>query len=306
MQQIRVETVDDWHEVASQRIVALAFRPTEERFRAKFGQTVMNDDVSLHDLSTTGLIVERSEKSAAADPQEDVFLVLQRRSSGVLTQYGRDVHLTPGSIALFDPSRAYSFDHSAGNQRQLTVRVSRSRLGIDDQTIARLSATPMPDDHPQSVLVRAYMRALWKQKPYQSADAASASGDLAVDLVSSLLNSLGSWRTGAVRTSDYERMMRFIDAHFESPDLDVAALADAHHVSIRNVYNVFATRSVTPAAAIRTRRLDHAAELIRDEPRLTVVDVAMRCGFSDAATFARAFRRRFGHTPSEWRREAGV
>lgn len=303
VRQIRVQTVDAWHQIASERIVALSFTPTEDRFRATFAQTVLSEDVSMHDLSTTGLIVDRSEKSAAADPHEDVLFVLQRRSSGVLAQNGRDVHLTPGSLALFDPSCAYSFDHSAGNQRQLTLRMSRRRLGVDDRTIARLSATPIPGDHPESVLVQAYMRALWKRGAAASRDVASASGDLAIELIGSLLSSLLSSRMEAPRASEYERMIRYIDAHFERHDLDVAALADAHHVSVRNVYNVFARRRETPAAAIRARRLQHAAQLLHDHPRSTLVDIAIRSGFGDAATFARAFRRQFGHSPSTWRRE---
>jgi AraC family transcriptional activator of tynA and feaB len=41
------------------------------------------------------------------------------------------------------------------------------------------------------------------------------------------------------------------------------------------------------------RAADHAGSQI--------ATIAYRCGFSDRAHFARAFRRHFGASPSEWR-----
>ena len=54
---------------------------------------------------------------------------------------------------------------------------------------------------------------------------------------------------------------------------------------------------------LTARRLDRASDMLSD-PRagsLGVGEIAFRCGFLDPGYFARAFRKRFGATPSEWR-----
>ena len=48
-------------------------------------------------------------------------------------------------------------------------------------------------------------------------------------------------------------------------------------------------------------RLEQARLMLQDEPDSPVADVAYRCGFEDAASFSRAFKRTFDSTPSQIR-----
>ncbi len=57
----------------------------------------------------------------------------------------------------------------------------------------------------------------------------------------------------------------------------------------------------SPASWILSKRVERAAERLTSEGS-RVVDVALDCGFNDVTTFARAFRRRTGLTPSAFRR----
>ncbi|MEZ4426037.1 MAG: AraC family transcriptional regulator [Gemmatimonadota bacterium] len=60
----------------------------------------------------------------------------------------------------------------------------------------------------------------------------------------------------------------------------------------------------TVAGYLRAMRLRKAAELLRNEPQLSISIVAHRSGFSDQSHLARLFRQRFGVTPSEFRRHS--
>jgi AraC family transcriptional regulator len=53
---------------------------------------------------------------------------------------------------------------------------------------------------------------------------------------------------------------------------------------------------------IQRRRLERAAGVLLTSAARSVLDVALDHGFSSAATFARAFRARFGMSATEWRR----
>lgn len=57
-----------------------------------------------------------------------------------------------------------------------------------------------------------------------------------------------------------------------------------------------ATLGAPPAAVYRRERLLLARRLLR-QSGLSVSEVALRCGYRDAAAFARAFREEFGHSP---------
>ncbi|MFC5422864.1 helix-turn-helix transcriptional regulator [Bosea eneae] len=50
------------------------------------------------------------------------------------------------------------------------------------------------------------------------------------------------------------------------------------------------------------RRIDRARGMLVD-PRFTVTEVALACGFSSSANFATTFRKHVGASPSAWRRE---
>lgn len=55
-----------------------------------------------------------------------------------------------------------------------------------------------------------------------------------------------------------------------------------------------------PGETLRRLRLEHARRMLRTT-QLAVQEVALACGFADANSFSRAYRHRFGHTPSHTR-----
>jgi AraC family transcriptional regulator of adaptative response / methylphosphotriester-DNA alkyltransferase methyltransferase len=57
----------------------------------------------------------------------------------------------------------------------------------------------------------------------------------------------------------------------------------------------------TPMRALADLRAERAETLLRDR-RLTALEAGLAAGFGSPAAFARAFRRRTGCSPAEWRR----
>lgn len=58
----------------------------------------------------------------------------------------------------------------------------------------------------------------------------------------------------------------------------------------------------TPIQSLIEHRLDHAAHLL-DDVTLGVAEIAQRAGYADAFHFSKAFKKRFGKSPRELRRE---
>lgn len=96
---------------------------------------------------------------------------------------------------------------------------------------------------------------------------------------------------------------QYIDEHLETA-LDRETLAralDIHPNHVSRLAHRFGGCSFN--AYVRGVRLDRAQEWLAD-PRLTVAQIAARCGFSGANYFVRCYRQRFGRPPGASRGSA--
>lgn len=100
----------------------------------------------------------------------------------------------------------------------------------------------------------------------------------------------------------FSAALQLIDANLARPDLDPHLLAKLLGCSRATLYRCFAEREATIAQVIRSRRLTRARMLLAAAPaNVTIADIAMRCGYYDPGHFSRAFRRKFGVSPSDLR-----
>lgn len=100
------------------------------------------------------------------------------------------------------------------------------------------------------------------------------------------------------------RALAVMEPSTEAP-LPRAALAAAAGVSPRHLERLFRQHlGRTPGEHYLRLRLDRARLLLR-QSELSVLGVAVACGFASASHFTRAYRRTFGHAPSSERSGAG-
>jgi AraC family transcriptional regulator len=103
--------------------------------------------------------------------------------------------------------------------------------------------------------------------------------------------------------SDWEtltRLLVFIQANLDQ-DLGLAALGRKADLSPAHLQRVFkSAMTETPKAYVTRLRVERAAFcLVAHES--TIAGIAADCGFQSPETFIRAFRRRFGKSPSQYR-----
>lgn len=100
------------------------------------------------------------------------------------------------------------------------------------------------------------------------------------------------------------KVLDHIDRHLGEP-LELDMLADVAHFSRFHFHRVFSQWiGETFGDYLRRRRLEVAARMLGIEPETTVLEVALAVGFGSGEAFARAFKSRFGCTPTDWRTEA--
>lgn len=99
------------------------------------------------------------------------------------------------------------------------------------------------------------------------------------------------------------RVLEHVDRHLDQP-LDLETLAGVANFSAFHFHRVFsAWMGETLADYVRRRRLELGALRLATDPRASVLQVAIAVGFNSPEAFTRAFRGRFGMSPSEWRKQ---
>jgi len=97
------------------------------------------------------------------------------------------------------------------------------------------------------------------------------------------------------------RVLEHIDRRLDQP-LDLETLAEVAHFSPFHFHRLFcAWMGETLGDYLRRRRVEIAATRLVAQPRLHVLPIALSVGFGSAEAFARAFKARFGCSPTSWR-----
>jgi len=97
------------------------------------------------------------------------------------------------------------------------------------------------------------------------------------------------------------RVIKFIDENI-GKDLPLELLAETACFSQFHFHRIFnAIVGETPGDFVKRIRIEKAANQLIYIPNLSVTQVALNCGFSSSAAFARAFKERFNTSASGWR-----
>jgi AraC-like DNA-binding protein len=106
-----------------------------------------------------------------------------------------------------------------------------------------------------------------------------------------------------IRAARRAAVLREIENRSGDPGLSAATIARLLGITSRYVHLLLEETGKSFTYHVLERRLERAVALLRD-PRWRhrkIADVAAEVGFTDLSYFNRAFRRRFGATPSDMR-----
>jgi len=100
-----------------------------------------------------------------------------------------------------------------------------------------------------------------------------------------------------------EKCRHYLHEHF-SEIRSMDTVAQACHVSRSHLYNLFQEHvQMTPKEYLERLKISTAADLLT-QTDWTMERIAEETGYADAPTFSKAFKRRNGTSPTEWRRNA--
>jgi AraC-like DNA-binding protein len=239
--------------------------------------------------------------------------------AGSVEHNGTRSLLRPGGAVLIDTARPYRFLF-AGTVEQTVVKLPRAAVGL----VAKSAGTPIEPGGTAGLRVLNNILRELEQIDSGTAEELTGEGgsgaagpavaagrlyesealiNAAVEMAGAAFAMVGPARAG------HEALLRsaqeYVQVRLWDPCLGPEMIAAHLGSSVRFVSGLFAERGTSPAAFIREARLDKATLLLTamERQNTTIFDIAVRVGFRDATTFSRAFRRRYGMAPSDFRRE---
>ncbi|MNO64272.1 Transcriptional activator FeaR [compost metagenome] len=256
-------------------------------------------------LRTNAARVRRCARGADRDNDQRCVLLSQSIGQARVVHDGFTYHLMPGDIVLLDSAGECEIEPK-GLIEHMAISLPKPMVarhispGRSLQGMVDLNST-------SGRLLRLLLAQLSEED--QKLSELEQHGVLSAILCllgSALQNRSEQPSKNATRRTAAELRVKaevFIQNSIASPDLSPALIASALNVSLRQLYRSFEEVGGSVYRYILASRLRHCAlELTATgSTGVSITDVAYKWGFSDSASFSRAFKRHFGLAPREYR-----
>jgi AraC-like DNA-binding protein len=248
-------------------------------------------------------------KGSSLGEDDDLLLAVNLCGTSIVRQDGHEITLHSGNAMLATRGPAgFSLTRPKAT-RFLGFRVPRGAIA---PLVGRLDETPIqlvPGGDTLRLLIN-YANAIIQEAPLVGAALRHVAVTHLHDLIAVAVGATRDGRAIAdgrgIAAARLRAVITDIIEHLDEFDLSVAGIAERQRVTPRYIHKLFEGEGLTFSEFVLNRRLACAHRLL-SHPRQgyrTISSVAYEVGFSDLSHFNRAFRRRYGATPSEVRQSA--
>ena len=267
---------------------------------ARFGAVTMTD-VLLSEQRIT-----RRERHIAKLDKDCYYVEFVQQGKINVLQAGQTLLSNPGVGAIFSASEAYDLE-CMGKVRSLYLEIPRSEFASRFNESRIPVAMTMPTGRGLGRIAAEFCASLASEGAPLDETARARLGDELMDVLALALD-MGDRDELAEDATAQKARLRSVKAWIEEnltdPDLSLEKIAKSNGVSLRHLHYLFRLTDVSVSEWILDRRLQRCYDVLtRPELRsLSVTEVAYRLGFRSSSHFSTAFRRRFGHSPSDLRK----
>jgi AraC-like DNA-binding protein len=208
-----------------------------------------------------------------------------------------------GTFRVYEPCEEIA-EQFATNTHLFTLNIPLAAIGLEAAALREMRERPYELTPFQSQLLRGAVGLLLVGGEELRSSSSLVGVDRYLASLAALLLRTAVRRPGPELAQTEQVRLRTDAIIYEQaadPNLTPATIAAQLNISLRQLYRAF-NGTESPAARIRRRRLERAAEILaaRSGPG-HVERVALECGFASAEYFSRAFRREFGLSPRAYR-----
>lgn len=227
---------------------------------------------------------------------DDIELVYVKEGGGTACCDGRQYALTPGSFFLTFPNQVHHYLGCTGGAYIILIMKPSQLLHLQSFFDGVQPSTPLCGSCPE-------LGALFETAFHEfreNGDSCIVDGYLTV-LFGKLLQHY-TLEKSSLSPDCIPRLLQYCAGHFRE-ELTVQALSQQMHISCTHISNLFNKRlGISFCDYVSTLRLNEAVKLL-ENPALSVSEVAGLAGFPTIRTFNRVFRKKYGCSPSDYRKQ---
>ena len=295
------DRLDFWRSTVCDQFVALDVEPSAGPTVDGHVSAVSVGDVHVRRISSGPHRFVRTAAQVRAADEDYLQIALARRGRTLVVQDGRETTIGPGEFVLYDSSRPFSFVTSDDFEYAVCLH-PKQHLPLSRAEMAAVTATRFDGTRGIGAMLPPLLESMYL---VGSGDLSESAQGAVTQVISDLFVALVRDRIapGASDNTHLARARAHIREHIADRDLDPASVASACAISVSYLHKLFGESGTSVAATIREERLQGCwRDLRRPElATLTVAAIGHRWGIVDPAHLSRAFRARFGCSPSAHR-----
>jgi AraC family transcriptional regulator, positive regulator of tynA and feaB len=296
-----------WREVATKAFVRHEFRSGRGSSFEGTIKTVLLPGLGVSAIECDQCEVGRRTSDILTHDPDDIFLCLQLTGQSVWDQDGRQAVNEADSFVLVDPRRPYTTLYPT-HTKSITFTIPREALKARLGNLAAVTARPVAAQSPLAKLASAYLALFPEHVDALNGTTGSTIANHALDLVALSLSTAFNG-SGAVLSSPRVvaslRLKQVVEARLGDPELKPAAVAAEAGISLRYANALLSQEGTSLERYIVARRLERCRRALEDPTQMhrMISEIAYSWGFSDLSHFGRRFKKAFGISPSERRRQ---
>jgi AraC-like DNA-binding protein len=262
--------------------------------------------LKLCDVVCDPICIDRSKAHIDDDGIDDVLLMFQLAGEVYVGQNEQEFVVRQGDLAVLRADRPYRVAYQQPCRRLFMCVPKREFLPRVGSDLA-LPAFRQLHKTPLGRIVSSLMMSVATDANHLDDRDGQTIAESVLDMLARLMRH-GARRAMIAPGGDAARVtdkaFDFMEKHFADPELTPAQIADAIGISVRYLHTVVSATGTTVGKWLWERRLLACYEALQNPliADTTITEIAFKFGFSDAAHFSRAFKSRFGLTPSDVRK----
>ncbi|MBV6273264.1 helix-turn-helix domain-containing protein [Alcaligenaceae bacterium CGII-47] len=301
------DSLTSWSDSVCQHFVPLEVEPRQNGAFHNRATIQTLGCLQVSELVVSAQRVRRTHALANRSEDRQFKFSIQLSGQTEIIQAKRTALLGPGDWGLYDTSQPYelSVNQSA---HFLVLQVEAAQMAVWMPYLQQSVALCFSSNKGSARVALDTLLSLARQSPSLSA---AATRDISMTVLQLIGLNLceQSGRGGMsdldeVRQGQLRVILQYIHDNLHESDLSVNTLAQRFRMSRRYLYNLFASRDLSPADYVLSARLERCRDMLADPAcSRSMGELAYLHGFADASAFSHAFRRRYALSPTEWRRQ---
>lgn len=243
------------------------------------------------------------EKVSRPDGYDTYHWLQTSEGEGIIHFDNKTITLPEGSGLLLLPYTPHRYEASTANWRTYYLTFGGSSAGSILETLG-LNSNSYYRWESEAPLNHLLKEMLDRHDPSQDMFSLGVSTDAYRFLLTlSKYGQLHNNTTISRNVDKLQPLLKWMDSHYDDPDLGLTDLADQLGVSGRYLNNLFVqTFGLSPYAYFVRLRIRKSKELLVSQPELTVKTISKLVGFRDVSHYVATFRKQSGATPEQFRR----